>query len=169
MIARAYEDVALPLGYDQTISQPSMIALMLNALQVEPAHRILEVGAGSGYAAALLGELASEVDAIEILPELAQRARQRMAELGIGNVRIFQGNGRLGLPEFGPYDRILVSAGSEDVPEQLLDQLKVGGRIAIPVGDDYGQQLSIGTKDSNREMRWENSVSCIFVPLVGQA
>jgi protein-L-isoaspartate(D-aspartate) O-methyltransferase len=146
-----------------------MIAVMLQALALEPHHRVLEVGAGSGYAAALLGQLAREVYAIEIVPELAQRAKKRMAALGITNVQIVVGNGRRGLPAFGPYDRILVSAGSADVPEELLTQLAPGGRIAIPVGDDLGQQLVIGVKDASGSMQWESSIPCIFVPLVGQA
>lgn len=167
--ARAYEDSAVPLALEQTVSQPSMVAVMLKALELDPADRVLEVGAGSGYAAALLGELAAEVFGVEILPELARRARQRIEELGIGNVRIYEGNGRVGLPAFAPYDKILVSAGSRDVPEELLRQLRPGGRIAIPVGDALAQQLLVGVKESDGSMRWEPSIPCIFVPLVGKA
>ena len=169
MSSRAYEDAALPLSYNQTISQPSMIAVMFDRLKLDSRDRVLEVGAGSGYAAALLAQLVSEVFAVEILPELAQRARQRLSDLKIFNAQVFEGNGRLGLPAFGPYDKILVSAGSEDVPGELLAQLAPGGRMAIPVGDDVSQQLRIATKDQSGGIHWEASIPCIFVPLVGQA
>jgi protein-L-isoaspartate(D-aspartate) O-methyltransferase len=168
LAARAYEDVALPLGHRQTISQPSMIAVMLDALRVLPNDRVLEIGAGSGYAAALLGALAREVFAVEIMPELAKLARQHIRDLEIDNVEIVEGNGRQGLREFGPYDKILVSAGSEDVPDELVHELDEGGRIAIPVGDDAGQRLRVGTKVRGA-MYWETSIPCIFVPLVGAA
>lgn len=167
--ARAYEDAALPVANGQTISQPSMVAIMLAALQPAPTDRVLEVGAGTGYAAALLGELVRAVYAIEIVPELAHGARQRLADLAYANVQVFEGNGRQGLPAFAPYDRILVSAGSEDVPDELIAQLRPGGRLAIPVGNDYGQELLIGEKTANGEMNWQHSTPCIFVPLVGRA
>lgn len=168
LASRAYEDCALPIGEGQTISQPSMIAVMLAALAVAPTDRVLEVGAGSGYAAALLGELAREVFALEILPDLARSAQKRIRELGIENVHVLEGNGRLGLPAAAPFDKILVSAGSTDVPDELVKQLAEGGRIAIPVGGALGQQLLVGTK-RNGEMTWERSIACIFVPLVGEA
>lgn len=164
---RAYEDSALPLALGQTISQPSMIAVMLHALRLTPEDRVLEIGAGSGYAAALLGELTHQVFAVEIIPELAELARRRISELGISNVRVFEGNGRHGLAAFGPFDRILVSAGSTDVPEDLLQQLALEGRIAIPVGGDTEQRLRIGTKTASGVVHWQDSVSCSFVPLIG--
>lgn len=164
---RAYEDTALPIGFAQTISQPSMIAIMLDALDVHAEHRVLEVGAGSGYAAALLSCLAREVYALEIVPELAAEANSRMHELGYRNVHIVRSDGRGGLPEHAPYARILVSAGAEAVPPALLDQLAPGGRIAIPVGGDAGQTLLIGKKSNSGEITWERSIPCIFVPLVG--
>ncbi|MFZ5891853.1 MAG: protein-L-isoaspartate(D-aspartate) O-methyltransferase [Myxococcota bacterium] len=164
----AYNDVALPIGFKQTISQPSMIAIMLAALQIKPGDRVLEVGGGSGYAAALLAELgAAEVYTIEILPELAARAEAALANLGYSQVHVLNRNGRHGLPEHAPYDAILVSAGAEGVPHELERELALGGRIAIPVGDLEEQQLLVGHKTSQGEMTWERSVPCIFVPLVG--
>jgi protein-L-isoaspartate(D-aspartate) O-methyltransferase len=162
----AYRDAALPIGFDQTISQPSMIAIMLAALDVEPRDRVLEIGAGSGYAAALLAELAGEVYSVEIVAELAQQAEARLAELGYKNARVTASNGRLGLPEHAPYTKILVSAGARDVPAELVRQLAGGGTIAIPVGGDTGQTLLVGHKANDGSMTWKRSISCIFVPLV---
>lgn len=166
--SRAYEDTALSIGYQQTISQPSMIAVMLEALQLEPTDRVLEVGAGSGYAAALLAVLSKEVFAIEIVPELAQAAQQRLSQLKIENVHVFEGNGREGLAKFGPFDKILVSAGSEDVPTELVQELAEGGRIAIPVGGEGGQRLLVGAK-IHGSLEWTTSIPCIFVPLVKES
>ncbi len=163
----AYEDTALPIGFSQTISQPSMIAIMLQALDLRPDQRVLEIGAGSGYAAALLGSLVREVYAVEILPELAAQASARMKELGYRNVHVIRNDGRNGLPEHAPYSRILVSAGADAVPPALLDQLENGGRIAIPVGGEGGQTLLLGQKSNQGELSWERSIPCIFVPLVG--
>lgn len=163
----AHEDRALSIGLGQTISQPSMIALMLAALGCNKAHKVLEVGAGSGYAAALLGELSGEVHAIEVLPELAQRARATLQALGVDNVTVHVGNGALGLPEQAPFDRILVSAAAEHVPPALLAELEVGGKIVIPVGDKLEQRLLIGTRRSPTAVDWEESTPCVFVPLVG--
>jgi protein-L-isoaspartate(D-aspartate) O-methyltransferase len=162
----SYRDSALPIGFEQTISQPSMLAIMLAALALEPDDRVLEIGAGSGYAAALLAELTSEVYTIEIVPELAAQAAARLSELGYANAHVAVANGRLGLAEHAPYAKILVSAGASDVPAELLQQLATGGRIAIPVGDESGQTLLVGHKDDAGHMTWLRSVPCIFVPLV---
>jgi protein-L-isoaspartate(D-aspartate) O-methyltransferase len=162
----AYDDRALPIGQGQTISQPSMIAVMLDALAPSEASHVLEVGAGSGYAAALLSCLAREVDAIEILPELAARAGMTLAALGIDNVRIHVGDGSRGLPERAPFDRILVSAAPRGVPPALLEQLAPGGRIAVPIGDEYGQILMVGDKDSSGAVHFRRDIACMFVPLV---
>jgi protein-L-isoaspartate(D-aspartate) O-methyltransferase len=159
------DDRALPIGEDQTISQPSMIALMLDALRPKSSERALEVGAGSGYAAAVLSGLVKELDAIEIRPTLAERARRTLAELGRHNVRVHVGNGELGLPEHAPYDVILVSAGARTTPRALVEQLSPGGRIAIPVGERQGQRLLVGRRD-DAGIRWERRVRCVFVPLV---
>ena len=164
--ARAYEDRALPIGDSQTISQPSMIALMFDALGPEPGDRALEVGAGSGYAAALLASLVERVDAIEILPNLAERARATLATLGVSNVRIHRGSGERGLREAAPFDVILVSAGARSVPQGLVEQLAPNGRIAIPVGDENGQFLLVGRRNGSGDVAWEKRMACLFVPLV---
>jgi protein-L-isoaspartate(D-aspartate) O-methyltransferase len=163
----AYEDRALPLDEGQTVSQPSMIAIMLAELDCQAEHRVLEVGAGSGYAAAVLGQLVREVYAIELRPSLAERARANLARVGASNVHLSQGDGRSGLPSQAPFDRILVSAAPSQVPDALVDQLAPGGRLAIPIGDEHGQTLVVGEKISQGSMNWRRTVPCIFVPLVG--
>ena len=163
---RAYEDRALAIGDDQTISQPSMIALMLDALKTQSTDRALEVGAGSGYAAALLGKLVERVDAIEIRASLADRARATLATLGISNVRIHRASGERGFREGAPFDVILVSAGARSVPSALVEELALGGRMAIPVGDENGQVLLVGTRDASGDLTWEKRTACMFVPLV---
>jgi protein-L-isoaspartate(D-aspartate) O-methyltransferase len=164
--AFAYEDRALPLLEGQTISQPTMIAIMLEALSAQKGDRMLEVGGGSGYAAALLAELAGEVYTIEIRPRLAAMARENLAGLGIHNVQVELRDGRNGLPEHAPFQRILVSAGAPEVPGMLLQQLGPGGRIAIPVNDGYGQILQVGQRVSDGGVAWTPGVPCMFVPLV---
>jgi protein-L-isoaspartate(D-aspartate) O-methyltransferase len=164
--SRAYDDRALPIGEDQTISQPSMIAIMLDALRPERTDRALEVGAGSGYAAALLGALVERVDALEIRSVLADRARATLATLGVSNVRIHGGSGERGFREAAPFDVILVSAGARAVPPQLVEELAPGGRIAIPVGDEEGQVLFVGTRRATGDISWEKRTPCMFVPLV---
>ncbi len=161
----AYEDRALPIGEGQTISQPSMIALMLDALALHPRQRVLEVGAGSGYAAALLGCIVAEVSGVELSPILAHRATRLLEQLGVRNVHVVCGDGWGGLPEAAPFDAILVSASPEEVPPALPEQLRLGGRIAIPVGDRRYQVLRVGTL-TERGLEWSESVPCLFVPLV---
>ena len=164
--AVAYEDRALPLAEGQTVSQPSMIAIMLSELACEPNQRALEVGAGSGYAAAVLGQLVREVYAVELLPALAALASANLARSGASNVHVALGDGSLGLAGHAPYDRILVSAAPSEVPAALLEQLSAGGKIAIPVGDSQTQTLLLGEKNGAGELHWRRSVPCIFVPLV---
>lgn len=164
--AVAYEDRALPLDEGQTVSQPSMIAIMLGELQCQPEHRALEVGAGSGYAAAVLGQLVREVHAVELRPALAERARANLRRAGASNVHVVLADGSLGLPDAGPFDRILVSAAPSRVPDALLAQLAVGGRLAIPVGDEHGQTLVVAEKTDPDHIHWQRTVPCIFVPLV---
>lgn len=164
--AIAYEDWALPLDEEQAISQPSMIAIMLHELAAEPTHRALEVGAGSGYAAALLSQLVREVHAVEVRPGLLESARSNLQRAGIEGVHLVLGDGSYGLPEHAPYDRILVSAAAKEVPPELVEQLAVGGRLVIPVGDEHGQVLVIGEKTSNGELSFRRTGGCIFVPLV---
>jgi protein-L-isoaspartate(D-aspartate) O-methyltransferase len=164
--AFAYEDRALSLLEGQTISQPTMIAIMLEALGAQESDRVLEVGGGSGYAAALLAELAGEVYTIEIRPRLAAMAQENLGGLGIHKVRVELRDGRNGLPEHAPFQRILVSAGAPEVPGMLLEQLAPGGRIAIPVDDGYGQTLQVGQRMSDGGIDWTPGVPCMFVPLV---
>jgi protein-L-isoaspartate(D-aspartate) O-methyltransferase len=163
--ALAYEDRALPLFEGQTISQPSMIAIMLEALAPLPTHRALEVGAGSGYAAALLSTLVRDVHAIEIRPALIRFAERALARVGIGNVFLHEGDGSRGLLQEAPFDCILVSAAARDLPPSLVDQLASGGRIAIPVGGSHGQTLRVGVR-GEAGMEWEEQTPCTFVPLV---
>jgi protein-L-isoaspartate(D-aspartate) O-methyltransferase len=132
--ADGYRDSPLPIGYGQTISQPYVVAFMTQALDILPEHRVLEIGTGSGYQAAVLAVLAKEVFTIEIVPQLADRARQTLSALGYRNVEVRTGNGYLGWPEHAPYDRIMVTAAPDEVPPALLEQLKIGGLMAIPVG-----------------------------------
>jgi protein-L-isoaspartate(D-aspartate) O-methyltransferase len=132
--AEAYGDYPLPIGHDQTISQPYIVGFMTQALDVAPDHRVLEIGTGSGYQAAVLAKLARDVYTIEIVPALADRSRETLAAHGYRNVHVRTGNGYLGWPEHAPYDRIMVTAAPEEVPPALLAQLKVGGLMAIPVG-----------------------------------
>jgi protein-L-isoaspartate(D-aspartate) O-methyltransferase len=130
----AYADHPLPIGHGQTISQPYIVAFMTEALQLEKSHRVLEIGTGSGYQAAVLSELAGEVFTIEIVEPLAASARRTLADNGYTNVTVRAGNGYLGWPEHAPFDRIMVTAAPDDVPPALVEQLKVGGLMAIPVG-----------------------------------
>ena len=139
--SQAYEDHPLPIGDDQTISQPYIVALMLESLQLKPTDKVLEVGTGSGYATALLAELAAQVFSIERHPALAANARNVLSALGYSNVQIFTGDGTLGLPSAAPFDAILVSAAAPDLPSALLTQLRDGGRMIIPVGTADSQQL----------------------------
>ncbi len=164
--ARAYDDCALPIGEGQTISQPYMVALMLQALGLTPDSVALEVGAGSGYQAALLGRLCRKVYAMEIVPTLAEGARQVLRRLGIDNVEVITGDGSLGLPDHAPYDAIIVAAAAPDVPPPLKEQLADGGRLVAPVGGRYGQQLVICERQGG-ELVVRHGINCVFVPLLG--
>ncbi|MFY9908796.1 MAG: protein-L-isoaspartate(D-aspartate) O-methyltransferase [Candidatus Sulfotelmatobacter sp.] len=138
---QAYEDHPVPIADGQTISQPYIVALMLESLRLTPQDKVLEIGTGSGYATALLAELAAEVFSIERHPALAENARQALAALGYNNIKIFTGDGSLGLPSAAPFDAILVSAAAPEIPTPLVAQLAEGGRMIIPVGRDDSQQL----------------------------
>jgi len=140
--AEAYGDFPLPIGSGQTISQPYIVAFMTQALNLEPEHRVLEIGTGSGYQAAVLSTLSAEVYTIEIVPSLAEQARETLSALGYRNVQVRTGNGYLGWPEHAPYDRIMVTAAPDEVPSALLEQLAIGGLMAIPVGTG-SQELRI--------------------------
>jgi protein-L-isoaspartate(D-aspartate) O-methyltransferase len=164
--ARAYEDAPLPIGSGQTISQPYIVAAMTAALHLKPHHRVLEIGTGCGYQAAVLSQLAKEVFTIERRPELASAASEKLAQLGYSNVHVHCGDGTLGLPEFAPFDAILVAAAAPTVPKPLLAQLSDGGRIIIPVGDAENQELQLIEKRAE-SFPTRMLEGCRFVPLVG--
>jgi protein-L-isoaspartate(D-aspartate) O-methyltransferase len=163
----AYEDHPLPIGHGQTISQPYIVAFMSEALDVEPDHRVLEIGTGSGYQAAVLAELAREVYTMEIVEPLAESARQALEALKYTNVHVQAGNGYLGWPEHAPYDRIMVTAAPEEVPPALVEQLKVGGIMAIPVGSGMMQELRI-LRRTPGGMETLRTLPVRFVPMTGK-
>ena len=165
--ANAYQDSPLPIGYRQTISQPYIVAYMTEQLQVTPQSKVLEIGTGSGYQAAVLGKLAKEVYTIEIVPELAKSAETTLKRLGYENVHVRAGDGYRGWPEAAPFDRIMVTAAPDHVPQPLVDQLAVGGRMIIPVGDYY-QQIRIITKTPKGVVE-QRTIDVIFVPMTGEA
>jgi protein-L-isoaspartate(D-aspartate) O-methyltransferase len=165
---QAYDDRPLPIGYGQTISQPFVVGLMTQLLRVKPSDRVLEIGTGSGYQAAILGELAGEVHTIERHAALAQHAAGILAELGIDNVSFHVGDGSLGLAEYAPFDAILVTAGAPSVPEMLLEQLSERGRLVIPVGKWTGQSLERWRRTPTG-FEHEALAPVAFVPLVGKA
>ena len=163
----AYQDRPLPIEADQTISQPYIVALMIDAAGVRPGHHVLEVGAGSGYAAAVIGRIAAKVFAIERHGELAALARQRMERLGYSNVTIIEGDGTLGLPTEAPFDAILVAATGRAVPDALVDQLKIGGRLVMPVGAPWSSQWLVRlVKQADGGIAEERLCAVRFVPLV---
>jgi len=163
----AYQDRPLSIEADQTISQPYIVALMIDAAGVRPGHHVLEVGAGSGYAAAVIGQIAAKVFAIERHGELAALARKRMERLGYSNVTIIEGDGTLGLPTEAPFDAILVAATGRAVPDALVEQLKVGGRLVMPVGAPWSSQWLVRlVKQADGGMAEERLCAVRFVPLV---
>ena len=163
--SQAYADHPLPIGKGQTISQPYIVALMLEALALEPADKVLEVGTGSGYVTALLAELADQVVSLERFPALADMARSQLSQLGYTNVQVNAGDGTQGFPQSAPYDAILVSAATAGVPAALLSQLTERGRMIIPVGPPDAQQLQlIRMQDRQPQTTWRET--CRFVPLL---
>lgn len=164
---RAYEDAALPIGYAQTASQPSIQALYLELLRPGPRDRVLEIGTGSGYQTALLAALAGNVFSVERIRELSVRARRALDELRIANVALLVGDGSIGWSKFAPYNAILVAAGSPSVPRSLLDQLAPGGRMLIPIGDQREQQLTLFRRTESG-IESEEVGRCLFVPLIGR-
>ncbi|HEY4242803.1 MAG TPA: protein-L-isoaspartate(D-aspartate) O-methyltransferase [Kofleriaceae bacterium] len=163
----AYADSALPIEAGQTISQPYVVAWMIEAAQVRPGARVLDVGTGSGYAAAVAARLAAHVYSVERIDELCKSAGARLAALGVANVSIRCGDGTLGWPEHAPYDAILVGAGGPSVPRSLLAQLAVGGRLVIPVGSSQLQELVRVTRAADGTYERENLGAVHFVPLIG--
>ncbi|NPV59181.1 MAG: protein-L-isoaspartate(D-aspartate) O-methyltransferase [Actinobacteria bacterium] len=164
---RAYDDSPLPIGEGQTISQPYMVAWMTELLRLEKDSRVLEIGTGSGYQAAVLCELAREVFTIEKIPELAREAERRLSSLGYRNFRVRVGDGTLGWPEEAPFDGIIVTAGAPSVPQPLTEQLAEGGRLVIPVGPSGMQMLTVIERRGGGFTHSEEG-SCVFVPLVGE-
>lgn len=164
---RAYEDAALPIGYGQTASQPSIQALYLQILRPQPSDRVLEVGTGSGYQTALLAHLAGNVYSIERIRELSVRARRVLDQLRLSNVALLVGDGTVGWSRFAPYDAILVSAGAPSVPSALLDQLAPGGRLLIPIGTHKEQRLTLFRR-TETGFEQQEIVECQFVPLIGR-
>lgn len=165
---RAYDDTALPIGYGQTISQPSIQALYLEQIEVGTEDRVLEVGAGSGYQTALLAELAANVYAVERIPELTQRARDVLDDLGYRNIALVTKDGTLGWAKYAPYDAILVAAAAPAIPDALVEQLAPGGRLLIPLGDREMQRLTRVTKAVDGSTEQETLTQCVFVPLIGR-
>ena len=165
--SEAYEDVALPTANGQTISQPSLVANMIDLLELNPSHRVLEVGAGSGYQAAILSLLASQVVSVERIPELTQTAKARLDRLGYARCRIEQAGDEIGWPSAAPYDRIVVAAAAPKVPAALSNQLGPGGRMVIPVGRRTDQDLLVVSRDSDG-LSVKKAGKCMFVPLIGR-
>lgn len=164
---QAYEDHPLPIGEGQTISQPYIVASMLDGLALSPGDKVLEVGTGSGYVTALLAELAAEVVSIERHASLAERARELLARMGYTNVRILVGDGSRGFAKLAPYDAIIVSAAAAELPRELVEQLAEGGRMIIPVGPDDAQQLQLIQKRDGQPRTILREL-CRFVPLVSE-
>jgi len=165
---RAYRDSPLPIESGQTISQPYIVALTIYAARIAPGDKVLEVGAGSGYAAAVIGQIAGEVIAIERHHQLVELARQRMRRLGYANVHIVEGDGTLGWPEEAPFDAIVAAASGSHVPQSWIAQLKPGGRIVMPLGDPHsGQSLIKLTKREDGTLKHEDLGGVRFVPLIG--
>lgn len=164
---KAYDDMALPIGEGQTISQPYMVAVMTEILGLTGDEKVLEVGTGSGYQAAILAELAQEVYTIERFQSLSDHAREVLRGLGYDNIHFLAGDGTLGWPEESPYDRIIITAAAPDIPEPLIQQLSEGGILLAPVGDRYSQQLIKAAKRKGQLIK-EYHTPCVFVPLVGR-
>ena len=162
----AYEDRPLPIGEGQTISQPYMVAIMTQSLELKGPERVLEIGTGSGYQTAILAELSQQVFTMERIPALTERARKVLGDLGYSKISFFSGDGSRGWPEEAPFDGIMVTAGSPDVPPTLKSQLAKGGRLVIPTGPRFTQTLYKLTREGDRFTE-EDVTGCVFVPLVG--
>jgi protein-L-isoaspartate(D-aspartate) O-methyltransferase len=163
----AYLDCPLPIGMGQTISQPFMVALMTQCLFLKGPETVLEVGTGSGYQAAILSKLAKKVYTIEHFSSLADRAKKIFEELKIKNIKVMVGDGSKGLEKYFPYDGIIVTAGAPEIPKGLIEQLNEKGRIVIPVGNSFSQDLLLGIKEKGK-LKISNYGGCVFVPLVGK-
>jgi protein-L-isoaspartate(D-aspartate) O-methyltransferase len=168
MVQYAYEDRALPIGHGQSISQPYIVALMTQLLELQGTENVLEIGTGSGYQAAILGELAKEVYSIEIIPELAEAAKRRLEELGYKNVYVRLGDGYQGWPEMAPFDAIIVTCSPDHIPQPLIDQLKEGGRLVIPVGVWPHEQMLHQLQKVGGELVRHPVIPVSFVPMTGE-
>ena len=166
--AQAYKDNALPIAANQTISQPFIVARMTELLEPNKQSKILEIGAGSGYQTAVLSKLAGRIFAVERVPQLAAEAQERLQRLGVQNVTLRCADGTLGWKSEAPFDGILVAAGSPVLPEPLLNQLKIGGRLVIPIGEDQKSQRLIRVARTERGFQTEDFGACAFVPLIGE-
>jgi protein-L-isoaspartate(D-aspartate) O-methyltransferase len=166
--AKAYGDHALPITASQTISQPFIVARMTELLELKPTDKVLEIGAGSGYQTAILSRLARFIYAIERVPDLAREAEERMRQMGTTNVSVKLGDGTVGWELYSPYDAVLVAAGGPDVPQPLLEQLKVGGKLVIPLGPDGASQRLKRYTRTEKEFIAEDFGACSFVPLIGK-
>lgn len=164
---QAYGDYPLPIGEDQTISQPYIVALMTEILEPRETDKVLEIGAGSGYQAAILAELVAQVFTMDRVGPLANRARETLAAMGYKNIQTRWGDGTLGWPEEAPFDGIIVTAAAPQVPRPLTEQLAPGGRLVIPVGDRYSQTLTL-VRQTKEGLKFEYHGGCRFVPLIGQ-
>lgn len=163
---QAYEDHPIPIGESQTISQPYIVGFMLEMLRLEPSHKVLEVGTGSGYQTAILAEICSQVYSMERHASLAQEAERKLAQLGYTNARVIVGDGSLGAPQFAPYDAIIVSAAAPQPPPTLIEQLREGGRMVVPVGPSVSQELQLVRKQEGHALVTRHE-GCRFVPLIG--
>ena len=167
-LSYAFDNGPLPIGHGQTISQPYIVALMTDLLELEAEHTLLEIGTGSGYQTAILSQLCKQVYTIEYIPQLADIARARFEKLGYSNIESIAGNGYDGWPEHAPFDAIIVTAAAKHIPEPLLEQLKSGGRMVIPVGRAHMyQQLELVTKDNDGELDMREIIGVAFVPMQG--
>ena len=166
--ARAYEDLALPIGHQQTISPPYIVAYMTNELDPQPGDRVLEIGTGSGYQASVLAQIVKDVYTIEIVSALSKQAEERMQDLGYMNVHCLDGDGFKGWPEHAPFDKIIVTCSPENIPQPLIDQLKESGRMIIPVGERYQQSFHLLVKE-NGKLKDERLASTLFVPMTGES
>jgi protein-L-isoaspartate(D-aspartate) O-methyltransferase len=164
IVSRAYDDRPLGIGYGQTISQPYIVAYMTEAIQPKPEHKVLEIGTGSGYQAAVLAEIVKEVYTIEIIPELGDASTERLKKLGYNNVNVKVGDGYYGWPEHGPFDAIVVTAAAEFVPPPLIEQLKEGGKMIIPIGSPYMNQTLMFVEKKGKKITTKSLLPVIFVP-----
>ncbi len=170
LVEFAYNDTPLPIAANQTISQPYIVALMTAELELKPGDRVLEIGTGSGYAAAVLAEIAGQVYTVERIKSLADTARKKLEELGYGSIRVLHGDGSLGWPEHAPYDAIVVAASGPKIPETLKQQLAIGGRLVLPVGTSLHTQTLLRVRRISKDTYQQEDLGGVcFVPLIGAA